>query len=397
MASYGTAPADGCSLFGVGYDNAFQRLKETYLINGFERGSSTEKFVVGPYGSGKTHFLRQLQEIAQGEGCITAEVQLNKDVDFTQSLMVYKELARQIRVPDSDGYGIRNLFEACLKNVKNKTEDTMLKELVLSGWISGLDKVDFKLDNFRVMAKKAFLAAQEHNAELFESICYWLSGNMDDKSICKELGISYVSKSEQNLFARRAMLSLFQLVRHAGFKGTVVCFDEAEQGLTVDKKKTEKILSMLMSGIASIVDLPKGSALVVYALTPDIVERMETLAALQQRIANPEGHSFFEGNTYATQIKLTKRDDPLKDLEAIGDRLVEMVYQELGEEIKLKKEAILIEVHQRAKEIVETNLSVGNRRDMAKITCILLLRLYETGGLEAAASSEQNALEEDEV
>ena len=52
-------------------------------------------------------------------------------------------------------------------------------------------------------------------------------------------------------------------------------FDEAEQGLGVDKRTMQRILSMLQSGINAMADLQQGSALVVYALTPDIVESME--------------------------------------------------------------------------------------------------------------------------
>ncbi len=97
MAEYGTAPHDGCALFGVGYDEAFARLRSKYFEARFARGDSAEKFVVGPFGSGKTHFLRQLMEIARALECVTAEVTLNKDLDFTKSLIVYREVVRAMR------------------------------------------------------------------------------------------------------------------------------------------------------------------------------------------------------------------------------------------------------------------------------------------------------------
>lgn len=397
MAMTGTAPRNGCSLFGVGYDDAFRRLKNTYIINGFERGSSAEKFVVGPFGSGKTHFLRQLIEIAEELNCVTAEVQLNKAVDFTQSLIVYKEFAREIRTPDNEP-GIRSLIDGCIQNVKAKCEDPSLEDIVLNAWISGIDKTDFKLDSFKRMVKRALLAFQEGNEELLESICQWLSGEVDNKALCKELDIQPVPKSEQNLFARRATLSLYQLVRHAGFRGTVVCYDEAEQGLTVDKKKTEKILSMLMAEISATADLYKGSALIIYALTPDLVEKMETFAALQQRISNADGLSFFEGNTYASLIKLTNQEDPLLELQTIGSKLVDVFYDELGANLRVSKEEILNHINNKAKEIVESNISVSNRREMVKTTCTTLMLMYHDQFSEIAASAYQfPAAEEDEV
>jgi hypothetical protein len=78
LAEYGTAPNDGCALFGVGYDEAFARLRSKYLEARFARGDSAEKFIIGPFGSGKTHFLRQLMELARDLDCVTAEVRSTK-------------------------------------------------------------------------------------------------------------------------------------------------------------------------------------------------------------------------------------------------------------------------------------------------------------------------------
>ena len=55
IAETGTAPTDGCHLFGVGFEDAFERLKKKYLEGRIARGGSAEKFIVGPYGAGKTH------------------------------------------------------------------------------------------------------------------------------------------------------------------------------------------------------------------------------------------------------------------------------------------------------------------------------------------------------
>ncbi len=376
LAQFGHAPEEGCRLFGVGYDDAFDRLNKIYLNRGFARGSSAEKFIVGPFGSGKTHFSHQLMEIAREQGCITAEVQLNKNIDFTKSLIVYRELTRNIRTPDG-GKGFKNLIEKCIISVKSKVPDISLEDAVLSSWISGLDQVDFKLDTFKRLAKKAFLNKQNSNDEEFDLLTQWLSGEFDNKFLCKKLQIPVVSKSEENLFARRAMLSLFQLARHAGYKGTVVCFDEAEQGLTVDRKKTEKILSMLMSRICEMVDLERGSTLIIYAITPYLVEKMETLAALQQRISDPGGMSFFAGNTYAPLIRLIDREDPLRELEAIGRKLVELTYENYGEQISIPKESMIQNVLEHAKRIVEKDISASNRRDMVKATCSLLVNAID--------------------
>ena len=385
MASYGTAPESGCSLFGVGYEDAYSRIRKKYIEGQFERGISSEKFVVGPFGSGKTHFLRQLMEMARDMDCVTSEVTLNKDVDFTKSLIVYSEVVRELRTPYSSGHGIKALIEDVINRIRNQVEEHELKDLMLNSWVEGIDKVDYKLDLFGKVIKKAFIAKIEEDEMILEMCCDWLGGAFNDKSLSRELGVPKVDKSSNNLNAKIAMLSLFQFIKHAGFRGTVVCFDEAEQGLSVDKKKTDKILSMLMSGLEAITNLKDGSALIVYALTPDLVEKMMDFPALQQRLASPRGRGFFEGNVLAPLINL-RSDDPLLDLQSIGYKLIDVFYAFFEKEIEFEKDILRDKINEIANQVVETDISSSNRRDMVKSTCSVLLNVIETGELEAAVS-----------
>ncbi len=192
------------------------------------------------------------------------------------------------------------------------------------------------------------------------------------------------------------MLSLFQFIRQAGFNGTVVCFDEAEQGLSVDKKKTEKILSMLQAGINAIADLRDGSALLMYAFTPDLVDKMKTFAALQQRISSPPGRSFIDGNVLAPLIDLTIRD-PLQDLQNIGRKLVSVFFDIFDDEVEISKEELLDYVNKIALDILEKEVSSSNRRDMVKNVCSVLLGILETGKIQAAATFESSDAYEAEV
>ena len=59
--------------------------------------------MVGPFGSGKTHFLCQLMEIAAAQGFATSEVSLNKDLDYSNRLLVYKEIVRNLACPALPG------------------------------------------------------------------------------------------------------------------------------------------------------------------------------------------------------------------------------------------------------------------------------------------------------
>lgn len=266
------------------------------------------------------------------------------------------------------------------------------------GWASGLEQVDFKLEAFSRILRLGLAAYLQGDEATFTAACRWLGGEVTDRFLAKELSIAPVPKSEQNLHGRRALLSLFQFIRHSGFPGTVVAYDEAEQGLTVDKRKTERILSMLQSGINAIADLQMGAVLVIYAITPDLREEMAKFPALQQRVADPGiGQGFFDGNTMAPGIDLTRRKDPLNDLQSIGHRLVELIYEQAGSSLAVGKEVIIEKVNQFAKEIAGTDPTTSNRREMVKRTCAMLVHLYREGVVQDVAVTRQSAADEDEV
>ncbi len=397
IAEHGTAPDEGCDLFGVGFEDAISRLREKYIEQRFGRGGSAEKFVIGRFGSGKTHFLRQLTAIARQSGCVTAEIQLTKDVDFTKSLIVYRELIKEIRSPASEKRGIRSLLDAATARVRSHaSEDTEKSELLVRRWVAGLDKHDLELEQFGRILRRGLDAQLNNDHETFNVACRWLEGDVGDRLLARELAVSVVGKSEENIHGNRALLSLFQFVRSAGFQGTVVTFDEAEQGLGQNRKSMDRILSMLQSRINAISDLRKGSALIVYAFTPDLIEQMERLAALQQRVADPgPGMGFFDGNTLAPRIDLTPRSDPELHLREMGRRYVNLAYDDPEWNCPVDRQTLLAVIDSLAAEVALNDATGSSRRSMAKRTCATLVRARDQGVIDTAASP--GPMSQDEV
>jgi hypothetical protein len=384
MAEYGTAPDDGCTLFGVGYEEAFDRLKQKYLEERFARGGSAEKFIVGPFGAGKSHFMRQLMEIARELGCVTAAVALTKDLDFTQSLVVYREVVRQLRVPGMERRGIRALLEASLDKVRSQAPDNeALADRLAAGWVAALDEADFELEAFGRVARQGLEAYLREDEETFDSACRWLEGEVGDRALARTLGVAPVAKSEENLHGRRALLTLFQFIRRAGFRGTIVGYDEAEQGLQVSRRDLPRILSRLQSNINAVADLKQGSALVLYALESSLAERLDQFPALQQRVADPgPGYGFFEGNTLAPRIDVVYRDDPRRELREIGYRLVDLLYEHADRAPAVERREVLAAVDRLADEIAHVDATSAGRRGMVKRTCTMLVRLHDEGVLD---------------
>lgn len=386
MAESGTAPSVGCRLFGVGFDDAFERIRRKYLDERFSRGDSAEKFVVGPYGSGKTHFLRHLAELARESGCVTAEVALNKEVDFTQNLVVYKEVSRQVTGSEQRGRGMPELLLASIDRIQRQAPNEAAGHLLVTRWINGLESADFELSTFGRVAKRGIAARLHGDQETFEAATRWLEGDVTDKLLARCLDVSPVTKVEENIYGRRMLLSLFQLIRRAGFRGTVLAYDEAEQGLSVDRRRMQRILSMLQSNINAIADLRGGSALIVFALTPDLIEQMEHFAALQQRVADPgKGLGFFDGNTLAPRIDLSPREDPERELARIGASLVRVFFDHADGVVAADRQLLEAEVSRLAQEVAFEEGTSGNRRTMVKRTCAMLVRWRDSKTVDTSA------------
>ena len=381
IAETGHAPKFGCHLFGVGYDDAIERLRHKYLEERFERGKSAEKFVVGTFGAGKTHFLRHLAEIAREMNCVTSEVAFNRDIDPSQSLIVYQEIARQVQPPDVETTGMQVFLESCLRQVARQAEAAGQEpEPLQRAWVESVDAPGLSLQAFGKVARKGLEGLLQGEVASVDLACRWLEGDVSDRAVAAKLGVTLVTKAEHNLTGRRALLSLLQFVRRASFRGTVIGFDEADQGLSmVDRKKMQRILSMFQSGINALQDLDGGSGLVLYAITPQIVEQMDGYQALQQRVADPgPGEGFFDGNTLAPKIDLTSnRKKPAEELQGIATKLVELFFAQIDGAKPEWRDQAEAEASEFARQTAENDPTSTARRTVAKHVCATLLRLID--------------------
>lgn len=377
LAQEGHAPKEGCELFGAGYQDVFTQLIDEYVEGAFSSGDSAEKFVIGPYGSGKTHFLRHFSTLCRQRNCVTVEVELNKNIDYTKPLILYKEFARRIQAPNSSSHGIKNLLKSTIKCIEANAPIGIDVNEFIHSWIDALAEQDFELQQFVAVLQKALDAYIADDRNIFNTTSRWLAGEIDNRNLIKampkDLYMAPVSSAEHKLFARDMMLSLCQFCKNSPFKGTIVCYDEAEQGFDVGKKKQHIILSMLQSEINSIAALEGGAVMLIFAVTPDVAEHFDEFAALQQRIEDPGANmSFFDGNILAPKIDLTYRPDPRAELVEMGNKLVDLFFDAMGDEIQIKKACAKETVEEYAENLLETQAESSNRRMMVKRTCAFL-------------------------
>lgn len=393
IAQNGTAPNYGCELFGTGYEDAYSRLLEEIIEGTLADGDSTEKFIVGPYGSGKTHFLRQFCSMAEDRGCVTSEASLTKDVDYTNGLVVYNEFSSQIKPPGKSETGIKELLKASLENA----QIIFTESDQIDGWIETLEDHQYAHDQFGRVLGRALRSIYENDKETVVPLCRWLQGEVHNRELIRSLPdglfLQPVPKPEQGLKASQLMRSLGQFIRLSNFKGTVICFDEAEQGLSVSAKKEQIIQSLLLSQINAINDLENGSLLILYAFTNDLESRFMNLPALAQRISTPAGHCFFrDNNTNAAVINLTLNATEEEDLSSMGHKLCDLFYEYFGDNPGLPIDDAKTRITKLAEDAFLTSASVSNRRELMRNTALYLLSL-----LPEERPAPQQPDQEDEV
>jgi len=379
MAEKGTAPEDYCNLFGVGFSDVFAVLEREYLERTFRLAASSEKFLVGAYGSGKTHFLRHFSQIARHRTCVTSEVQLNKSIDYTRYLTVFQEIARDIRPPRGDGRGITALLRASATRLAKVLAKKHGQEVGddegrwVRPWCKELNLDSFESPSYARALQRGLEAVVDRDEDSLQGLSRWLSGFFNDRPLCKQFNLTYVEKADQSRQASQALLALGQFIRAVGFRGTLVAFDEAEQGLDVDRKRFDRILSLLQSTINDVADLQGGALLLMWAFTPELLDRFNEFPALQQRISSPT--PFLQNNPRAPVIPLERGRPREDELREISTSLATLCFHvnEVPTEVQ---QSVLQECLAEASTIARQDPGISSRRTVVKATCTRLLALW---------------------
>ena len=125
---FGIPPADHVSAFTVGRQSVVQ---DVSLALREHSGVARESLLVkANYGSGKSHILKVIGEIAHKEGYATSSVIVNSvdGIRFNRMDTIMGAISRGIRVPDCTTTGIRALFDsylaACHSDIQSDLRNT---------------------------------------------------------------------------------------------------------------------------------------------------------------------------------------------------------------------------------------------------------------------------------
>jgi hypothetical protein len=400
--------------WSVGIDDWLNRLVNTYLrdycVGGIEegRGNSHFKLLVAEYGGGKTHFLHAFRGRALDEGFAVCYLQCKRnEVSFDDWMGLYSMIARSIRLPGSEGQGMRQIIETAKDVMVEKAEKAPNPDAAFEALLKDLAWREYPNSVFLdIMAKAIRLLREGQDPQLFKAAVNWLQDGQSKTPTdeLRKLGVAKLAKSQLSGFGREMFYSLVKFVTEfGGAKGVVLLLDEMDMMFNARGRALERLLAALRNTIDQSDDrIDSIPVFGLFAAVPSINEQMQTnYAALYQRFSVIV--PFHEGNDNAAQIELQHLSDSRSLLTAIGEKLVNLATTALGKgfDLQLQKRniATLVQV---AEDRVFTN--VDSRRLFVKTWCALLdeqhrrgERAYDAGAVNQAFQGTYQGIDKQEA
>lgn len=338
--------------------------------------------VVGDYGSGKSHFLYCLRDVAWARGFAVVKVDLSPvETPYNDQRLVYGAVARNLVWHEGEGVsdeaGLPRFLEGTLTRIVG--EEASLETLNHPNYRALVDTLEAtSIDSaaYKMAVLAYFDALVRADEARLASLGRWLSAEdttPDDTKVLRGLGVTG-KITRTNAF--RMLRSLAQTVRALSYSGLLLLFDEVDRMSSIGGK-AERLATDTLREVVDRCreDLP--GAMFVYAVPPqfmsDVVPRYP---ALQQRLRAPA--SFPRINHFSPQINLEHLDLAEDDLMlAIGEKLVPIFETAFGATFDAKLQhtnaAILANI---AREVF---LDVSHRRLFVKTFVTELSRQHADG------------------
>jgi hypothetical protein len=324
----GTVPKRSLDLLAVG----LQRF-EAPIDAELERTSTGQggfKAVRGEYGSGKTFFVRWLQERARRLNFVTAEVQISENETPLYKLnTVYRRLMERLSTPDQGSGAFRSVIDLWLltlqqdvlaEGVVDEADEAAMQSAVTTLMARRLSKVSDQAPMFG-QALRGYVELHQRGEDAdAEAVLAWLAGQPNVAAGAKrQAGVKGEIDHDGALTFLRGLLAV---LRDSGHAGLVLVLDEVETLQRMRSDVRDKSLNALRQFMDELSEgLFPGLYLVLTGTPaffdgPQGVRRLEPLA--QRLHTDFDADARFD-NPRAPQIRLSGFDQDR--LEQLGVRV----------------------------------------------------------------------------
>ena len=396
LGESGIPPTRGLEAYTVGMDSVLGTLENEYLKGYLRDGGSSFKLVVGEYGSGKSHFLYRLRDIAWDNGFVVSRTELSpKECPYDNQLKVYQAVISNLifHSPDpnvADTQGIESFLENhFFTTMQMLGIGTMMTSVGLDKrvelWLDSILRYKIESPSFRHAVYFYLKAVAEENESAKRNIGAWLRG---ESVALKDVRAFSITERIDRSVAFKMLRSVSQMVHELGYAGLVLLFDEGDRMVSIGSSKTEKVAC---DNLREVIDRCAGeslpSTLFVYAVPPYFVTNIAPqYEALSQRISSKV--KFSRKNPFSVQISLDQLDYPGEELlRLIGEKLLGVFEQAYS--IDLNHELQTQNIAQLA-ETCGSLLSSSHRRHFVKSLIDMLAeqradgeRIYEPDNVQS--------------
>ena len=232
----GNVPSSGASEICIGREKEIEEFK--YLLKKVDEGKAITKFLNGEYGSGKSFFLKVVEEIAFEENFVVSKVTLSRDVPFNKIEVVYKNIAQTLRC--KTGTSLEHIIERWITKLKmmafNETSDPVKQnQIVTENMQNDLEKAREHSNSFVVAIENYHKAMNTGDYETAKYAQAWLRGDSNIPfTEKKKFGVKG-GIDRENAFKFLEALAAF--VKTVGYSGLVILIDEAEYMMMLNSKK----------------------------------------------------------------------------------------------------------------------------------------------------------------
>lgn len=328
LGSSGTPPTRGIQYFNTGNQSLLDALEEFYLSSYLQDGGAAYKMVVGDYGSGKSHFLYCLRDIAWEHNFAVVKVDLSPvETPYNDQRRVYEAVANNIiwHEPDealTDERGLTRFLQGTLERIvgSDLTLETLSNPLYRA-LVDTLEASTVDSPAYQTAVIAYFDSLIRRQEERLDSLTRWLMGENTtpaDTKILREVGVTG-KINRPNAF--RMLRSLCQVIRALSYSGLLLLFDEVDRMASVGGK-AEKLATDTLREVIDRTREELPGAMFVYAVPPQFInDIVPKYPALQQRVRAPG--RFSRVNHFSPLISLEHLDLNEDDLMlAIGEKLI---------------------------------------------------------------------------
>ena len=224
----GVVPRHLIETYTVGRDREMATIKQD-LDDTLQSGAF--RIVMGDYGTGKTHLLEWMEQVARSRSFVTARVTLDaRETPPSMPKRVYRRAVRALRYPDRPGSeegGLAPLFDRILDNAELTREVLDPSSEAYHRYLSP------------AIAYYKELRQHDEHRSLVETLFDWIEGHPTVSNVILDQQLKQAGKAYHRLYALMdyapwshiyayLLGGISTLARRAGYGGLVILLDEAE-------------------------------------------------------------------------------------------------------------------------------------------------------------------------